>query len=237
MTSEPSKSADLLSSIGLQRTTPLPERVYETLEQSIVDGILRPGTHLVEDDLARQLGVSRNPVRQALQRLAHEGFVRRHQGRGAFVHLPSAQEIQDIFHVRALLESDCARLAAERITEEGLEELSQILVLGKAAVKFQDTSQLLELNDQFHSAITRAADNPIMEGLMTGLRRRIRWYFSSVVVIRSPGSWKQHEEIFLALAARDGERSAALMSVHVGQTSAKIQARQQTSVFSVSRLT
>jgi DNA-binding GntR family transcriptional regulator len=117
-----------------------------------------------------------------------------------------------------------------------LEELSQILVLGKAAVQLEDARQLLELNDLFHGVIIRAANNPIMERLMIGLRRRIRWYFSSVVVTRATGSWKQHEEIFLALAARDGNRSAALMSVHVGQTLARIQVQQQVGVFSPARL-
>lgn len=233
---QPPAARDLFDIVGFQPTTPLPERVYETLEQSIVDGILRPDMHLVEDDLARRLGVSRNPVRQALQRLAHEGFVQRQPGRGAFVHSPSAQEIDDIFHVRALLESDCARLAAERITDAGLEELSRILALGKAAVETEDAGQLLELNDLFHGVIIGAANNPIMERLMISLRRRIRWYFSSVVVTRATGSWQQHEEIYLALCARDGDKCAALMAVHVGQTLDKIQGQQQAGTFSPVRL-
>src|SRR5690554_15275 len=219
---------DIFDVVGFQPATPLPERVYQTLEQSIVDGVLRPEMHLVEDELARRLGVSRNPVRQALQRLAHEGFVKREPGRGAFVHSPSAQEIDDIFHVRALLEGDCARLAAERITESGLEELREILQLGKAAVEEQDAGRLLELNDSFHGVILRAANNPIMERIMIGLRRRIRWYFSSVVVSRASGSWQQHEDIYLALRERDGEKCAKLMAVHVGQTLEKIQGQQQT---------
>jgi DNA-binding GntR family transcriptional regulator len=218
---------ELLNITGFEPATPLPERVYETLEQSIVDGILRPGMHLVEDDLARRLGVSRNPVRQALQRLAHEGFVKRQPGKGAFVHSPSPQEIDDIFHVRTLLESDCARLAAERITDSGLQELGRILDLGRAAVELEDAGQLLELNDLFHGVIIRAANNPVMERLMISLRRRIRWYFSSVVVTRATGSWKQHEEIYHALRARDGDTCAALMAVHVGQTLEKIQGNQR----------
>ena len=207
--------------------TPLPERVYETLEQSIVDGVLPPDMHLVEDDLAQQLGVSRNPVRQALQRLAHEGFVRRQPGRGAFVHSPSAQEIDDIFHVRTLLEGDCARLAAARITDAQLFEMRQILELGDAAARNEDAGQLLELNDRFHAVIIRAANNPIMERLMISLRRRIRWYFSSVVVTRATGSWQQHEEIYRALVARDGDACASLMAAHVGQTLEKIQVQRQ----------
>lgn len=211
---------------GFQRATPLSERVYEKVEQSIVNGSLPLDMRLVEDDLARQLGVSRNPVRQALQRLAHEGFVQRRPGRGAFVHSPSAQEIDDIFHVRALLESDCARLAAERITASELDELSRILELGKAAIEVENAAQLLELNDVFHGVIISAANNPVMERMMISLRRRIRWYFTSVVVTRATGSWKEHEAIYHALRGRDGVKSAALMSAHVGLTLDKIQGKQ-----------
>jgi DNA-binding GntR family transcriptional regulator len=117
-----------------------------------------------------------------------------------------------------------------------LEELSRILALGKAAVQVEDARELLELNDRFHGVIISAANNPIMERLMIGLRRRIRWYFSSVVVTRATGSWQQHEEIFLALAARDGAKCAALMAVHVGQTLEKIQGKQQVAAFSPARL-
>lgn len=236
VTQHSSAAQDVVGIVGVQPTTPLPERVYQTLEQSIVDGVLRPEMHLVEDDLARRLGVSRNPVRQALQRLAHEGFVQRQPGRGAFVHSPSAQEIDDIFHVRALLEADCARLAAERITESELEELSRILDLGKAAVQSEDAGQLLELNDRFHGVIIGAANNPVMERLMIGLRRRIRWYFSSVVVTRATGSWQQHGAIYLALRERDGEKCAVLMAEHVGQTLEKIQGQQQARALSTIRL-
>lgn len=230
--SQGSAADDFAEILRIQPSMPLPERVYETLEKSIVDGILRPGMHLIEDDIARRLGVSRNPVRQALQRLAHEGFVHREQGRGAFVHFPSPQEINDIFHVRALLESDCARLAAERITNADLEELNRILSLGRSAVDVGDPGQLLELNDRFHGIIVRAANNPIMERLMIGLRRRIRWYFSSVVVARSTGSWHEHEEIYHALLARDAARCAAVMNIHVGQTLETIQADQPAGITS-----
>lgn len=219
----PSSSVTPFHFSRFEPASSLSDRVYDAIEQLIVDGVLSPGRHLVEDALAVELGVSRNPVRQALQRLSHEGLVQHETGRGAFVHLPSAKEVDDVFHLRILLESECARLAASRVTPGDLRSLKEILALGDAAVKKADAVQLLELNDRFHHVIIEAADNPVMAKFMQSLRRRIRWYFSSVVVTRATGSWEQHAEIYSALKVRDGERCASIMADHVRQTLEKIQ--------------
>jgi DNA-binding GntR family transcriptional regulator len=217
------------SDVRIEQLAPAPslqERVYRELERLMVDGALKPGFHLVEDDLASRLGVSRNPIREALQRLASEGFVDRQPGRGAFVRSPGAHEIDEVFHVRTLLESESARLAAERISPAELEELAHILDLGDAAVRNGDASQLLELNERFHGIIVSAADNSVMAKMMVSLRLRIRWYFSAVVVTRSAGSWDQHAEIYRALRDGDGEKAAARMAEHVRQTAQTIRDRR-----------
>lgn len=206
----------------------LRERVYEALEASIVAGTFPPGSHLREDDLARQLGVSRNPVREALQRLMHDGLVDHHSGKGIFVHAPSLREVEEVYHVRALLESESARLAAEHIDEAGLTKLSELLTLGGDAVGKRDAEQLLELNERFHNIILTAADNSVMLKMMITLQRRIRWYFGSVVVERSGGSWDQHEAIYRALRSRDGQKAAELMAEHVSHTGVAIRARIST---------
>lgn len=206
----------------------LRERVYDALEAGIVDGSLPPGSHLREDDLAKQLGVSRNPVREALQRLMHEGLVDHRQGKGIFVHAPNLREVDEVFHVRSLLESDSARLAAENISTDGLKELEELLRLGAVAVREQDAQSLLELNERFHNVILIASDNSVMSKLMVGLQRRIRWYFASVVVNRSGGSWDQHEAIYQALKSGNGEKAAELMAEHVRHTGIAIRDRIST---------
>lgn len=206
----------------------LRERVYEALEAGIVGGTFPPGSHLREDDLAGQLGVSRNPVREALQRLMHDGLVDHRSGKGIFVHAPSLREVEEVYHVRALLESEAARLAAENIDEAGLAKLSELLVLGADAVVKKDAELLLELNERFHDTILTAADNSVMSKMMVTLQRRIRWYFASVVVQRSGGSWDQHEAIYDAISSRDGKRAAELMAEHVSHTGIAIRAQIST---------
>ncbi len=210
----------------LKAAQPLRERVYTALEEAIVDGIFPPGFHLREDDLAKRLGVSRNPVREALQTLAHDGLVDHRPGRGVFVHDPSTHEVEEVFHARALLESDSARLAADRISEADLHLLEELMDLGQAAVEAQDPGALLELNERFHSVIFGAADNSVMAKMMTMMQRRIRWYFSRVVVTRAVESWDQHREIFQALRERDGEKAARYMAAHVLQTGQTIRDKQ-----------
>src|ERR1700726_852101 len=96
------------------RPVPLRQSVYEALVELVVGGRLGPGEHLVETELARQLGVSRQPVREALHRLEAEGWVDLRPSPGAFVHVPTDSEVDELLDVRALLEAETARLAAVR---------------------------------------------------------------------------------------------------------------------------
>ena len=97
----------------LPRPVPLRQSVYDALIDLIVGGDLPPGQHMVETDLARQLGVSRQPIREALHRMEAEGWVDLRPSQGAFVHVPTDAEVDKLLDVRALLEAETARLAAQ----------------------------------------------------------------------------------------------------------------------------
>src|SRR6201995_1873562 len=96
----------------LQRPVPLRQSVYDALIDLIVGGELPPGQHMVETDLARQLGVSRQPNREALHRMEAEGWVDLRPSQGAFVHVPPDAEVDELLDVRALLEAETARRGA-----------------------------------------------------------------------------------------------------------------------------
>src|SRR6478752_3378368 len=95
------------------RPTPLRQAVSDALAELIISGTLKSGQHLVESELAEQLGVSRQPVREALQRLHTDGWVDLRPAQGAFVHTPSEDEVDQLLGVRTVLETYSARLAAE----------------------------------------------------------------------------------------------------------------------------
>ncbi|MET8160729.1 GntR family transcriptional regulator [Sphaerisporangium sp. NPDC005289] len=102
----------------IARPVPLRESVFEALLELIISGSLRPGRHLAESELAEMLGVSRQPIREALQLLSGEGWVDLFPGHGAFVHALTAKEADQLLAVRTLLEAEAARLAARNHTEE-----------------------------------------------------------------------------------------------------------------------
>lgn len=197
------------------KRVPLREGIRESLEDLITHGILEPGEHLSEDLLASRFGVSRQPVREAIQMLAQGGFVDLRADRGAFVHVPTRQEVDDLFDVRTLLEAECARRAASSITSTALAQLEKICSTGFDALEHNDKRTLLDLNHEFHSVITEAAGNVVMADMLSRLERRVSTYLASIISGRAPLSWKEHHEIYLALKQADSGRAGALMANHV----------------------
>jgi DNA-binding GntR family transcriptional regulator len=118
----------------LSHAPPLRQRVYEALEELIIYGAFTPGQHLVETELAKRLGVSRNPVREALQLLSTDGWVDLRPRHGAFVHVPTDEEVDEVFDVRRALEVKSARLAAEKATPDSVASLRERLRVGTDAL-------------------------------------------------------------------------------------------------------
>src|SRR5579864_5592420 len=133
----------------VERPVPLRQSVYEALVELVIAGRLTPGQHLVETELARQLGVSRQPVREALHRLEAEGWVDLRPNQGAFVHVPTDQEVDELLDVRALLEAETARLAAGAASPAQLARLGQICAEGEAAAAEDDFARAVAANDAF----------------------------------------------------------------------------------------
>jgi DNA-binding GntR family transcriptional regulator len=202
----------------LEKTAPLRQRVYETLEELIIFGVLTPGQHLVEADLAKRLGVSRIPVREALQLLHSNGWVEHRQRQGAFVHRPTLEEVDEVFSVRTLLEVESARIAANNATKEAVKQLRKTTKAGSKALVASDEEALVKLNSEFHAQVTALADNRVLAEMVGRLDKRIRWYFASVARSRGEDSWKEHDELIDALESGDARRAAKVMRMHAELT-------------------
>ena len=202
----------------LERPGPLRDRVYEALLELITTRAQRPGQHLVESELAGHLGVSRQPVREALQRLNTEGWVDLRPAQGAFVHEPTEEEADQLLTVRTLLEAEAARLAAVNAGKAGIAVLEELCAEGERAVDADDVDAAVAMNARFHAKIMELAGNAVLAELAAQVDRRVRWYYTPVARQRGLSSWVEHRLLIDAIAARDELRAGLLMREHTEHT-------------------
>ncbi|WP_108263623.1 GntR family transcriptional regulator [Mangrovicoccus ximenensis] len=191
--------------------------IAETLEERICDGTYPDGERLDEVRLAESFGVSRTPLREALQKLALSGLVEQLPRRGVFVRQPGPVELMEMFEVMAEMEAVCGRLAAARITDEALAELDAANAECRKAVTAQDADAYYLENERFHHIIYRESGNAFLAQETGSLHRRLKPFRRMQLRLRGrlPQSMSEHEEIVAALRAGDGAAAADALRAHV----------------------
>ena len=159
-----------LESIQLNSHQALRDIVYTTLRDAIRSGLLKPGDRLMEIQVAKELGVSRTPVREASRRLEAEGMVVMVPRRGTYVSSMSLRDINDVFEIREALETLAAGLAAERITDEELDELERIMVTMDEMVQQGKLDELVAMDIRFHEQIYAASRNVKLVNILSNLK-------------------------------------------------------------------
>ena len=186
------------------------------IRDAIVEGKLAPGKRLKEDELARELGISRTPIREALRVLQSEDLVVATPNRGAVVRAHAAEELEDLYELRALLEGHAAYRAAERVTDTEIEEV-RASCTRFAAVSPDDLAGLVRENLVFHHAILEIAGSARLASMVGKVIRlplvynSYRWYSPEQKRI----SAQYHTRIVDALSAHDAERAQRIMCKHV----------------------
>lgn len=190
-------------------------RVVDELRQRILSRRLKPGERLVEGRLAEELGVSRNPVREAIRVLASEGLVEVSARRGASVATMTLQEARETIEVRALLEGQNARLAARRHDKEVIKRIEAVLSKGSLAVAQGRVEQLSSLNQQFHRELAAASQNTVLGDLLKRLRERTAMLFSPTDPRQQRRAWDEHAGILRAIIDGEERLAAKLAAEHV----------------------
>lgn len=203
--------------VNLDSFKPLRELVLDAIREAIINGSLKPRERLMEIQLAEELGVSRTPIREALRKLELEGFIVMLPRKGAYVADVSFKDIADVFEIRAALESLAAGLAAERITDEEMEEMERHLVEKADAIARHDMTQLVEVDTKFHELVYRASRNDRLSMIINNLREQIQRYRSTSLAY--PGRMKQsleeHRAIVEAIQSRDSQLARQLALEHI----------------------
>lgn len=198
----------------VEDTPPLRARVHAQIQELIVERTFAPGDRLVETELAAKLGVSRGPVREALQQLQREGWIELRPRYGAYVRHPTLKEIEDNFRVRTLLDMEAARLAARNNHPSAVTELHHIVERARAALADGDHATLLELNAGFHRAIAEMTGNSALLEMLSLMEKRIRWFFAPLVGIRAQEVWNEHAALAMAVEHHDEERAVSVTHEH-----------------------
>jgi DNA-binding GntR family transcriptional regulator len=193
--------------------------VYEALREAIVARRLLPGDRLAEEQLAKQFGVSRTPVREALLRLEAEQFATRVARRGLVVRPIPEREVLEVYAVRAALDGLAATLAAEQATPPDLARLRWISEQIREAASTSDYARMAELNIELHEALCDAAHNGMLLHFMRQIHDWVRRFGESDTTFSRPGraavATDEHDGIIEAIAAGDAERAGGLAREHM----------------------
>ena len=195
---------------------PLREIVFESMRDAILNGVLKPGERLMEIQLAEELGVSRTPVREAIRKLELENFVVMIPRKGAYVAGVSLKDVADVFEIRSALEGLAAGLAAERVTDEELEQMEQALLFrgNEAEISLE---QIVKSDTDFHALVYRASRNERLIQILENLREQIQRFRSTSLAVpgRNKLAIEEHRMIVEALRNHDSEAAQSLAMAHI----------------------
>ncbi len=187
---------------------------YIFLLDEIRNGLLRPRDRLVEAEIAKRLGVSRTPVREAIHQLVNEGLVVHLPRQGISIRSLDYDEIMELYEMRIALEGIAAKLAA-RMTSEA--EIEILIEMNKHIAQAKTAQEAHQLNLRFHNIILKAARNRFLIKSIQGLENALCLLGPTTLTKekRADSALKEHNEIIQALEQRNGEAAEKLMRTHI----------------------
>ena len=200
------------------KSAPVREWAYDHLKSDVLSGHFKPGERLTEEHLAKTLGVSRTPVREALHKLASEGLIQPLESRGFCVARDSREEIEDLFDIRAALEGYAIRLICDCISEQTLEQLNGFIRKAQDALDRKKLDEIFEYNTQFHDALHRViARKSRFHSLIADTRKYVLRYRkdSLYYLDGAKRTIDGHRKILLAIGLRDPDLCERVIREHI----------------------
>lgn len=200
------------------------EIVFDKLRDLILSGTLKPGESLNTIGLAKRLGVSRTPIREALNRLTSVGLVENVPYKGAFVRELSVRQVIETYYIRAALAGICARLATKNLTDQMKTEMQQLCESMETAVARKEHDIMLEKNFDLHSIIYKASKSPRLEALVLQYYTQSEQY--RALGLELPGRYEEicqeHRKIVDALVRGDKDDAEHYAREHHFNTARRI---------------
>jgi DNA-binding GntR family transcriptional regulator len=199
------------------------ERAYEYLKTAIFSGQFSPGERLTEEHLAKTLGMSRTPIREALHKLESEGLISPLATRGFVAAQDSRDEVDELFEIRAVLEGYALRIISERIDEAMLGQLEGVVAQAEEALGRQSLDEVFAMNTRFHDTLHELiTDKRRLYHQMVTMRQYVLRYRKNTLQYPDGGgrTVDGHRKILLALRLRDPDLCERVMREHIQQSKA-----------------
>jgi DNA-binding GntR family transcriptional regulator len=200
---------------------PVRERAYEHLKASILSGRFNPGERLAEEHLAKELGISRTPIREALHKLESEGLIKPLASRGFVASQDSKEDIEELFEIRAVLEGYALRLICGRITDTVLAQLEDTVEKAEEALRRHGLDEIFQWNTRFHDTLhDLITDKRRLYHQMVTMRQYVLRYRKNTLQYPDGGARTVdgHRKILLALRLRDPDLCERVMREHIQQS-------------------
>jgi len=198
----------------------LNQKVYRVLKEAIVKGFLEPGTKLLENKIAEKMQVSRTPVREAMQKLLAEGYVKTTPNQTIVVTKVSPEDIKEVLQIRGVLEGLAARIAAKKISRQEIDELENVVAQMSLHVTKENLSSYCKVDDEFHDLILNICGNKWIIQIRDNLGSFI--YRSRIKSLSVPGrlkrSLEEHRKIMESLKKHNSEEADRLSQIHMENT-------------------
>jgi DNA-binding GntR family transcriptional regulator len=198
----------------------LNQKVYRVLKESIIKGFLEPGTKLLENKIAEEMQVSRTPVREAMQKLAAEGFVKTTPNQTMIVIEVSPEDVKEVLQIRGVLEGLAARIAAKKINRQEIDELENVVTQMSLHLTKENLSSYCKVDDEFHNLILNICGNKWIVQIRDNLGSFI--YRFRIKSLSVPGrlkhSLEEHQAIMESLREHDSAEADRLSQVHMENT-------------------
>lgn len=209
-----------LQAISLKNVTSIRERVFEYLKAGVLSGHLNPGERLTEEHLAKEMGVSRTPVREALHKLESEGLIKPLETRGFIVSHDSKDEIEELFEIRSLLEGHALKIISKKISEQDLGQLNNFIEKAEEALRRKKIDEVFKWNTKFHDMLHNlVAEKRRLHRLMVNIRKYALRYRKDT--LQYPDGVRRaidgHRKILLALRLKDPDLCERVMREHIQQ--------------------
>ena len=203
--------------VNMNEYLPLRDVVFNTLREAILKGELKPGERLMEIQLAKRLGVSRTPIREAIRKLELEGLVVMVPRKGAEVADITEKDLRDVLEVRKALEELVVQIACDRMTEEDFKELKKAHARFKTVIKKGDLKEVAEADVKFHDIIYMSTNNQRLIQILNNLREQMYRYRIEYLkdTQMHAALVQEHESIVECLESGDKENASRIMRSHI----------------------